>query len=247
MNAEQLRHILGAAAAVTGERIFVVIGSQAILGSHPDAPRSLRKSVEGDTYPKDHPDKAIEVDGAIGELYPFTTNLVTMPMVSTSSTAHFQAQHPPPPSVSSAGFSPSAHGSQVNRPLPIQNLKFIIQNPRPRHPLFHSKSIIQNPTSIPLPPSLHFNVQCSKLRVRCSTFSPPSSIQNPKSKIHHPKSTAPPIASTPLSPLVIHRHCVKLPACIKSRTFLQNGWNGIPSALRSAGASQDAFGPPFSH
>lgn len=71
MNAEQLRHILRAAAAVTGERVFVVIGSQAILGSYPDAPRSLRKSVESDTYPKNHPDKAIEVDGAIGELSPF--------------------------------------------------------------------------------------------------------------------------------------------------------------------------------
>lgn len=71
MNVEQLQHILRAAAAVTGERVFVVIGSQAILGSHPDAPRSLRKSIEGDTYPKDNPDKAIEIDGAIGELSPF--------------------------------------------------------------------------------------------------------------------------------------------------------------------------------
>lgn len=71
MNVEQLRHILRAAAAVTHEKVFIVIGSQAILGSHPDAPRSLRKSVEGDTYPKDHPDKAIEIDGAIGELSPF--------------------------------------------------------------------------------------------------------------------------------------------------------------------------------
>lgn len=71
MNPEQLRHILRAAAAVTGETVFVVIGSQSILGSHPDAPRSLRKSVEGDTYPKNRPEKAIEVDGAIGELSPF--------------------------------------------------------------------------------------------------------------------------------------------------------------------------------
>jgi hypothetical protein len=71
MNVEQLRHILRAAAAVTGEKVFIVIGSQAILGSHPDAPRSLRRSIEGDTYPKDNPDKAIEVDGAIGELSPF--------------------------------------------------------------------------------------------------------------------------------------------------------------------------------
>ncbi len=68
MNAEQLRHLLRAAASITGENEFVVIGSQAILGSHPDAPRSLRKSVEGDTYQKNHPEKAIEVDGAIGEL-----------------------------------------------------------------------------------------------------------------------------------------------------------------------------------
>lgn len=71
MNAEQLRRLLRAAASVTGEKVFVVIGSQAILASHPDAPRSLRKSVEGDTYPKDRPEKAIEVDGAIGELSPF--------------------------------------------------------------------------------------------------------------------------------------------------------------------------------
>jgi len=71
MNIDQLRHLLRAAASATGERVFVVIGSQALLGSHPDAPRSLRKSIEGDTYPKDNPDKAIQVDGAIGELSQF--------------------------------------------------------------------------------------------------------------------------------------------------------------------------------
>lgn len=71
MNAEQLRHLLRAAARITGEREFVVIGSQAILGSHPDAPRSLRRSVEGDTWPLHHPEKSIEVDGAIGELSQF--------------------------------------------------------------------------------------------------------------------------------------------------------------------------------
>lgn len=71
MNAEQLRHLLRAAARVTGEREFIVIGSQALLASHPDAPRSLRKSIEGDTYPRLHPEKSIEIDGAIGELSPF--------------------------------------------------------------------------------------------------------------------------------------------------------------------------------
>jgi hypothetical protein len=38
VNAEQLRHLLRAAAKITGEKVFVVIGSQAILGSHPDVP-----------------------------------------------------------------------------------------------------------------------------------------------------------------------------------------------------------------
>lgn len=67
MNADQLRHVLRAAAANTDEKVFVVIGSQAILGSFPDAPRTLRTSVESDTYPQRAPDKAILIDGAIGE------------------------------------------------------------------------------------------------------------------------------------------------------------------------------------
>lgn len=71
MNADQLRHILRAAARITGEREFIVIGSQALLGSHPDAPRTLRRSIEGDTYPRNQPEKSIEIDGAIGELSPF--------------------------------------------------------------------------------------------------------------------------------------------------------------------------------
>lgn len=71
MNAEQLQHLLRAAAVITGEKEFIIIGSQSILGSHPDAPRSLRKSIEADTYPKKHPEKSIEIDGAIGELSAF--------------------------------------------------------------------------------------------------------------------------------------------------------------------------------
>lgn len=68
MNAGQLQHLLRAAANITGEKEFIIIGSQSILGSHPDAPRSLRKSIEGDTYPRFNPEKSIEIDGAIGEL-----------------------------------------------------------------------------------------------------------------------------------------------------------------------------------
>lgn len=71
MNAEQLKHILRAAAGNTEESVFIVIGSQAILASHPDAPKSLRKSIEGDTYPRFNPEKSIIIDGAIGEGSPF--------------------------------------------------------------------------------------------------------------------------------------------------------------------------------
>jgi len=67
MTKEQLQHLLRAAAGNTGEKVFIVIGSQAILATHPDAPRILKKSMEGDTYPRDAPEKADIIDGAIGE------------------------------------------------------------------------------------------------------------------------------------------------------------------------------------
>lgn len=44
-----------------------MIGSQSILGQLPDAPRSLRVSMEADLYPANKPDLAELVDGSIGE------------------------------------------------------------------------------------------------------------------------------------------------------------------------------------
>jgi hypothetical protein len=46
MKRADLEHILRACRSVTGETEFVVIGSQAILGRFPDAPRVLRQSME---------------------------------------------------------------------------------------------------------------------------------------------------------------------------------------------------------
>jgi hypothetical protein len=45
----------------------VVIGSQAILGAHPDAPVALLASMDADIYPLHHPERAELVDGSIGE------------------------------------------------------------------------------------------------------------------------------------------------------------------------------------
>jgi hypothetical protein len=71
MNIKQLEHILRACGSIAGCREIIVIGSQALLASHPDAPEELLRSVEVDCYPLDDPAKADLIDGSIGELSPF--------------------------------------------------------------------------------------------------------------------------------------------------------------------------------
>ena len=63
--------MIRAAAAITNQRDIVVLGSQAILAAFPDAPVELLVSVEADVYPRDAPQLADQIDGAIGELSPF--------------------------------------------------------------------------------------------------------------------------------------------------------------------------------
>jgi hypothetical protein len=67
----QLEHIIGAAAIIADDDEIIVVGSQAILGSYPDAPAELLVSTEADVYPRHHPERADLVDGSIGELSPF--------------------------------------------------------------------------------------------------------------------------------------------------------------------------------
>lgn len=67
MEREQLEHVLRAAAAITREDEFIVIGSQAILGALPNAPPELRLSREVDLYPLHRPELADLIDGALGE------------------------------------------------------------------------------------------------------------------------------------------------------------------------------------
>lgn len=71
MNRSELEHVLRASSAITDENEFIVIGSQAILGKFPDAPRLLRQSIEVDLYPKKRPELAEVIDGSIGELSAF--------------------------------------------------------------------------------------------------------------------------------------------------------------------------------
>jgi len=63
----ELEHVIRAAAEVVGDDELVVIGSQAILGQFPDAPESMLVSREADIYPKNHPERADEIDGSLGD------------------------------------------------------------------------------------------------------------------------------------------------------------------------------------
>jgi len=65
MKRPEFEHVLRAAAEIVNDEL-VVIGSQAVLGQYPDAPESLLRSVEVDLFPRNHPQRADEIDGAIG-------------------------------------------------------------------------------------------------------------------------------------------------------------------------------------
>jgi hypothetical protein len=66
VNREQFEHVLRAAADIVQDEL-VVVGSQAVLAQYPDAPKSLLTSLEVDLYPRTNPDRADEIDGAIGD------------------------------------------------------------------------------------------------------------------------------------------------------------------------------------
>lgn len=71
MKIENLAHILRAARAITGETVFVLVGSQAILAQYPDAPAQMLQSNEIDLYPKFRPDLSELIEAAMGNGSPF--------------------------------------------------------------------------------------------------------------------------------------------------------------------------------
>ena len=73
MRRSELEHLIRAAGRIAGERELIVIGSQSVLGQFPDAPVALLMSMEVDIYPREHPELADKVDGAIGEGSAFHT------------------------------------------------------------------------------------------------------------------------------------------------------------------------------
>ena len=71
MRREQLEHIIRAAADVTKQKDLIIIGSQAILGQHPNAPSDLLISMEADIYAPKAPEMSDYIDGALGLGSPF--------------------------------------------------------------------------------------------------------------------------------------------------------------------------------
>ena len=71
MNRRQLEHVIRAAAAVADDDELIIIGSQSILGQFPDAPATMRVSIEADVFPRNHPERWDLIDGSLGEESPF--------------------------------------------------------------------------------------------------------------------------------------------------------------------------------
>lgn len=71
MTRAQLEHVIRAACAVAQDNELIVMGSQAILGQYPDAPADFTVSMEADVLPKNHPERALLIEGALGELSMF--------------------------------------------------------------------------------------------------------------------------------------------------------------------------------
>ncbi len=67
MQLHELEHLIRAAARITNEYEFIVLGSQSILGSVPRPPAECVMSNEADIFPMNAEDKADLIDGAIGE------------------------------------------------------------------------------------------------------------------------------------------------------------------------------------
>lgn len=68
MNRIQLEHIIRAASQISGDPEIVVIGSQAIHAQKMKLPPIAFQSIEADVYPRNHPERADQIDVAIGEL-----------------------------------------------------------------------------------------------------------------------------------------------------------------------------------
>lgn len=67
MRRAELEHIIRAAAEIASDDELVIVGSQAVLGQFPDAPEAMLVSREAEVYPRNHPERADEIEGSLGD------------------------------------------------------------------------------------------------------------------------------------------------------------------------------------
>ena len=67
MQRSDLEYVIRASGDIADDKEIIVIGSQSILGQFPNAPIRLLASMETDVYPRNKPELADKIDGAIGE------------------------------------------------------------------------------------------------------------------------------------------------------------------------------------
>jgi hypothetical protein len=70
MKKQQVDHVLRAAGVITGEKQFIIIGSQSLHGKYPDAPDDIMRSFEVDLIAAKNADRT-EWLNAIGQDSPF--------------------------------------------------------------------------------------------------------------------------------------------------------------------------------
>src|SRR3989442_14521625 len=67
MAIRELEHLLREAGSVARETEFIIIGSMAILGKFPDAPKQMLTSIEADIYPRNRPEGSDVIERELGE------------------------------------------------------------------------------------------------------------------------------------------------------------------------------------
>ena len=83
MKKRQVDHVLRAAGRITGERQFIIVGSQALHGKHPDLPDEILTSFEVDIVASKHSDRTewlnvIGLDSTFHETYGYYADPVDL-------------------------------------------------------------------------------------------------------------------------------------------------------------------------
>lgn len=93
MRRDQFEHVVRAAADIVNDEI-VVIGRQDVLAQYPDAPAALLQSMEVDVFPRNEPERAEEIDAAIGDGSRFQATYDRQPRSSHTSACGSRSARP---------------------------------------------------------------------------------------------------------------------------------------------------------